>query len=112
MLGAISKVNFGWILAYSFFSYLCVLGNVLVVTACTPLVDRSIVKNTSGVDETTSNGLDAYSLEHLRLVLVPVKELDELEALLCLPVSMSKCKCRAISTRKESVHASSNEGVD
>ena len=111
-LNTISKNNFSWILTDRFFFYLVVFRNVLVVTTCAPLVYWSIVKNTSRMNETTSNCLDSHSLKHLYIVKDSIEELNLFEVLLCLPRSVSKSEGRTITAWKKSVHASSHNSVD
>ena len=110
----VSERYSGWELAYNllqaFFGTLRVLTEVLVVTACAPLVDRSIVKQASRVDQATSYRFD---IDSIQLVLIlSIEELDLLESPASILVAMPEGEGGSITARVETVEACSGEGVD
>lgn len=110
----VPKRDSGWELAYdllqALFGTFGVLTEVLVVTACAPLVDRSIVKQASRVNQATSY---RFNTDSVQLVLIlSIEELDLLESSASVFVAMPQGEGGSIAARIETVQACSSEGVD
>ena len=85
---------------------------MLIITTGTPLVDRVIIQNTTGVNETASNRLDANACELSTLALCAVEELDLLEALACVLGAVAQGISGAVSAREESAQVGAQHRVD
>ena len=67
-LNTVSEDNLCWVLANRFLLDLVILRNVLIISTCAPLVNWSIIEDTSWMNKPTCNCLDSHPCEHLLFI--------------------------------------------